>query len=288
MRKHGVRWPSWPGAGRCCRPQRCAHLQGAAAPPPTNWTGSYLGLSGGGVWGNAKVYSDDDRRRRDTRVRPERWHYRRHRRDFSSRAATWCSASRATPRSPTRTAAPSRCRQRRLQQRGQGALAFDLPRPHRRTRTTTGCSTRPPAARSRACRHSIASPAGVADLRNATGIGAGPPAQASRSRSTRTGRRRSSTSTSACRTNRTSIRRRASAFQSDQRVRLDDHIVRVGVNYKLPWTMLDGFFKKYRRRSDRRNPPRPARDRTAFPSRARACRCRPRRSRSAACGDSSR
>jgi len=33
-------------------------------------------------------------------------------------------------------------------------------------------------------------------------------------------------------------------FQSDQRVRLDDHLVRVGVNYKLPWSMLDGFFKR--------------------------------------------
>jgi outer membrane immunogenic protein len=33
-------------------------------------------------------------------------------------------------------------------------------------------------------------------------------------------------------------------FQNDQRVRADDHAVRVGVNYKLPWTLLDGFFKR--------------------------------------------
>jgi outer membrane immunogenic protein len=33
-------------------------------------------------------------------------------------------------------------------------------------------------------------------------------------------------------------------FQSDQRVRLDDHVVRVGVNYKLPWSVLDRFFKR--------------------------------------------
>jgi len=34
------------------------------------------------------------------------------------------------------------------------------------------------------------------------------------------------------------------AFPGNQRVRLDDHIVRVGVNYKLPWNVLDSFFKR--------------------------------------------
>ena len=33
-------------------------------------------------------------------------------------------------------------------------------------------------------------------------------------------------------------------FPSNQNVRLDDHIVRVGVNYKLPWSILDTFFKR--------------------------------------------
>jgi len=33
-------------------------------------------------------------------------------------------------------------------------------------------------------------------------------------------------------------------FPSNQRVSLDDHIVRVGVNYKLPWSILDSFFKR--------------------------------------------
>jgi outer membrane immunogenic protein len=33
---------------------------------------------------------------------------------------------------------------------------------------------------------------------------------------------------------------------SDQRVRLDDHLVRVGVNYKLPWSILDGFYSAKR------------------------------------------
>jgi outer membrane immunogenic protein len=33
---------------------------------------------------------------------------------------------------------------------------------------------------------------------------------------------------------------------SDQRVRLDDHLVRVGVNYKLPWSILDGFYNAKR------------------------------------------
>jgi len=33
-------------------------------------------------------------------------------------------------------------------------------------------------------------------------------------------------------------------FPSNQNLRLDDHIVRVGVNYKLPWSMLDSFFKR--------------------------------------------
>ena len=42
-------------------------------------------------------------------------------------------------------------------------------------------------------------------------------------------------------------------FPSNQRVSLDDHIVRVGVNYKLPWSILDSFFKRYdhSRRTDR-------------------------------------
>ena len=34
------------------------------------------------------------------------------------------------------------------------------------------------------------------------------------------------------------------AFPGNQRLRLDDHIVRVGVNYKLPWNVLDSFFKR--------------------------------------------
>ena len=34
------------------------------------------------------------------------------------------------------------------------------------------------------------------------------------------------------------------AFPSNQRVNLNDHIVRVGVNYKLPWNILDSFFKR--------------------------------------------
>ena len=33
-------------------------------------------------------------------------------------------------------------------------------------------------------------------------------------------------------------------FTNDQRVRLDDHTVRVGVNYKLPWSLLEGFYKR--------------------------------------------
>ena len=33
----------------------------------------------------------------------------------------------------------------------------------------------------------------------------------------------------------------SATFQSDPRV--DDHLLRVGVNYKLPWSMLDTFFK---------------------------------------------
>jgi outer membrane immunogenic protein len=31
---------------------------------------------------------------------------------------------------------------------------------------------------------------------------------------------------------------------SNQSVRADDHVVRVGVNYKLPWSVLDPFFKR--------------------------------------------
>jgi outer membrane immunogenic protein len=32
-------------------------------------------------------------------------------------------------------------------------------------------------------------------------------------------------------------------FASNQHVTLDDHVLRVGVNYKLPWSILDSFFK---------------------------------------------
>jgi outer membrane immunogenic protein len=35
-----------------------------------------------------------------------------------------------------------------------------------------------------------------------------------------------------------------SAFQSSQRTPTDDHILRFGVNYKLPWGVLDDFFKR--------------------------------------------
>ena len=34
------------------------------------------------------------------------------------------------------------------------------------------------------------------------------------------------------------------AFPANQRLHVDDHIVRVGVNYKLPWSVLDPFFKR--------------------------------------------
>jgi outer membrane immunogenic protein len=33
-------------------------------------------------------------------------------------------------------------------------------------------------------------------------------------------------------------------FSSGQRVSLDDHLVRIGVNYKLPWGILDAFFRR--------------------------------------------
>ncbi len=36
----------------------------------------------------------------------------------------------------------------------------------------------------------------------------------------------------------------SAGFANDQRVRLDDHTVRVGVNYKLPWSLLDVFYKR--------------------------------------------
>jgi outer membrane immunogenic protein len=35
-----------------------------------------------------------------------------------------------------------------------------------------------------------------------------------------------------------------SAFPGNQRLHIDDHIVRVGVNYRLPWNVLDTFFKR--------------------------------------------
>ena len=36
----------------------------------------------------------------------------------------------------------------------------------------------------------------------------------------------------------------SAVFPSNQSVRVDDHVVRVGVNYKLPWSVLDTFFKR--------------------------------------------
>jgi opacity protein-like surface antigen len=35
----------------------------------------------------------------------------------------------------------------------------------------------------------------------------------------------------------------APSVPSNQRVLQDDHILRFGVNYKLPWGILDSFFK---------------------------------------------
>ena len=80
-------------------------------------------------------------------------------------------------------------------------------------------------------------------FRTSSGTGAGPPAAASRSSSARIGRRRSNISTSDYRTNPISIRRRARCFRAISAFDIDDHIVRVGVNYKLPWNVLDSFFK---------------------------------------------
>jgi outer membrane immunogenic protein len=34
------------------------------------------------------------------------------------------------------------------------------------------------------------------------------------------------------------------AFPNSQRLHLDEHIVRVGVNYRLPWSVIDPFFKR--------------------------------------------
>jgi len=34
------------------------------------------------------------------------------------------------------------------------------------------------------------------------------------------------------------------ALPGNQRLHLDGHIVRVGVNYKLPWNVLDSFSKR--------------------------------------------
>jgi outer membrane immunogenic protein len=34
------------------------------------------------------------------------------------------------------------------------------------------------------------------------------------------------------------------AFPGNQQLHIDDHIVRVGVNYKLPWNVLDPFFRR--------------------------------------------
>jgi outer membrane immunogenic protein len=36
----------------------------------------------------------------------------------------------------------------------------------------------------------------------------------------------------------------SAGFPSNQRLNLDDHIVRFGVNYQLPWNVLDSFFKR--------------------------------------------
>ena len=35
----------------------------------------------------------------------------------------------------------------------------------------------------------------------------------------------------------------SAVFPANQNLRVDDHVVRVGVNYKLPWNVLDTFFK---------------------------------------------
>ena len=78
------------------------------APSPT-WTGSYIGLSGGGVWGNAVVRIATDRGRRNAAVRSAAAASSVLPPDSISKTATGSLALRATPRSPARRAAPFNC-----------------------------------------------------------------------------------------------------------------------------------------------------------------------------------
>ena len=128
-----------------------APIYKAPPAPPTNWTGSYIGLSGGGVWGNAKVYNGT------TGADETPWFnlQRRPRRCYgwvrSSRAAIGCSASRAIPRSPARRAAHSnspRMSASTTRSRSAGSRPIAAASASRRI---TGCSTPLPVAHWRAC-----------------------------------------------------------------------------------------------------------------------------------------
>ena len=222
-----------------------APIYTGASDPRATWTGSYVGISGGGAWGSAVVRNDDNRCRPDPADRSQRRrHRRRHRGDSTSRTGTvvlgFEGDTSAHQQEGERVRVSAQCR---LQQRGEGALAFDLPRP-RRLRPGQLAALCHRRRRARQCRKQHRR-ARAAPFRTSTGIGAGPPAAASRSSSARTGRRKSSISTSDCRTNPISIRHRAWRFRAISAY-VDDHIVRVGVNYKLPWKLLDSFFKRLR------------------------------------------
>ena len=67
--------------------------------PVANWTGSYIGISGGGVWGSSVVHNDIHRRRSDPAVRSARRHCRDHH-GFNIQNGRSFTATRATRRSP--------------------------------------------------------------------------------------------------------------------------------------------------------------------------------------------
>ena len=216
------------------------------APPPapvTTWSGSYLGVSGGGAWGKAVVRNDAYRRRPDAAHGSERRH---HWADLRIQYSNRPRGARPRGRYFRHQQKGERGRipaQRRLQQRGQGAVAFNLPRPGgiRSGQLAALCHRR---RRARQCREhrSASAPGGqISDKQWHWGWTAGGGVEVKLTQDWTAkveylyvGLQDKSYFNPAP----------SLAFPSSQRLNLSDHIVRVGVNYKLPWNILDGFFKR--------------------------------------------
>ncbi len=210
--------------------------------PVTNWSGSYIGLSGGGVWGSAKVYSGT------TALDETPWfalnggiigitsgsqfHSGNWVLGYESDTSI-TSAKGNSLQFPPNVGLNSEVKERWLSTyRGRIGVAQD----NWLFYATAGGALA-------TLQHNITAPAGVqiSDTRWHWGwtAGAGVEVKLNRDWSAKVEYLYVGLQDKSYFNPSPSV-----AVPSDQRVRADDHIVRVGVNYKLPWSLLDTFFKR--------------------------------------------